>query len=110
MVINMVRYGRCVSKQEAKELKQTMELCDHSGGLVPVFDSPKTIENRLRNMSHDQLRNYFRRIGVRSPQMVLFFDIDNTDGIVGPIPQTNGLREYKVSQGTKIQWYDSIRL
>ena len=107
----MARYGRCMSKQEARELRRTMELYDHGSGLVPVFDSQRTVEERLRNMKKDQLKNYFRRIGVRSPQVVVFFEVPNSiDGIVGPIPQTNGLREYKIPEGTRVNVYDSIRL
>jgi hypothetical protein len=106
----MARYGRCMSKQEAKELKRTMELHDKES-LIPVFDSPKTIENKIREMSMDQLRNYFRRIGVRSPQIVAFFDInENINGIVGPIPQTNGLKEYKIPEGTRVSQYSLVRI
>ena len=106
----MARYGRCMSKQEAKELKRTMELHDSAGNLIPVFDSPKSIESRLRSMSMDQLRNYFRRIGVRNPQTVVFFDISGNKGIVGPIPQSNGLREYKIPEGTKVNEYNLIKI
>lgn len=105
----MVHYGRCMSKQEARELKRTMRLYDHGNGLVPVFDSPKNIEDRLRSMSKDRLRNYFRNIGIRNPQTVVFFEADSIDGVIGPIPQTNGLREYKIPEGTKVNIYDLIR-
>lgn len=107
----MSRYGRCMSKQEAKKLRRTSELYDHGSGLVPVFDSPKTVEDGLKGMNKDQLRNYFRRIGVRSPQTVVFFEVnDSIDGIIGPIPQKNGLREYKIPEGTKVDVYGSVRL
>jgi len=106
----MVRYGRCMSKQRAKKLKKTGILEDSGGGLIPVFDSHKALEDRLRRMSGDQLRNYFKSIGVRNPQMVAFFDISENKGMVGPIPQTNGLREYKIPQGTRVDEYSSIRI
>src|SRR3989344_6096238 len=107
----MTKYGRCMSKQEAKKLKKTMELYEQDKDLIPVFDSPRTIEDKLRNMNNDSLKNYFRRIGVRNPQTIVFFDInDSINGIIGPIPQTNRLREYKVPKGTNIDSYDLIRL
>jgi len=106
----MVRYGRCMSKQEAKNLKKTGKLEDSEGSLIPVFDSRRALEDRLRKMSGDQLKNYFRSIGVRNPQMVAFFDISENERIVGPIPQTNGLREYKIPQGTRVNEYSLIKI
>lgn len=106
----MARYGRRMSKQDAEELKRTMKLYDHWSGLVPVFDSPRSVENMLRYMSKDQLRNYFKRIGVRNPEMIVFFEADSASEIIGPIPQKNGLREYKLPEGTRVNVFDSIRL
>ena len=56
----MTRYGRCMSKKEARELCKTKVLRDHGAGLVPVFYSPKHIEDRLKSMSKDRLATYFR--------------------------------------------------
>ena len=109
-VYKMARYGRCMSKQEAKDLKKTMKLQDCIGNLIPVFDSSKAVESRLKNMDVDRLKNYFRMIGVRNPSIVAFFDIPNSGMIVGPIPQKNGLREYKIPEGTRINGCDLIKL
>ncbi|MEM7826680.1 MAG: hypothetical protein QXQ40_00450 [Candidatus Aenigmatarchaeota archaeon] len=107
----MTIYGRCMSRQEARELKRTMELRDNGSGLVPVFDSPRYVEERLRKMSKDQLRNYFRRIGVRNPYEIVLFEIsESIDEMVGPIPQTNGLIEYKIPEGTRVKVYSTIKL
>lgn len=106
----MVRYGRCMSKQESKELKKTRKLHDSSGNLIPVFDSPRSIENKLRGMSMDQLKNHFRKIGVRNAQIVAFFDVSENRGIVGPIPQKNGLREYKIPEGTRVNEYSLMKI
>ncbi len=96
-----------MSKEEYKEVIRTGQL--QGSSFVPVFDSPEYVENKLRSMTKDRLKNYFRSIGVRSPDVIAFFDIACTD-IIGPIPQKNGLREYKVAEGTKVNVYSSIRL
>jgi len=96
-------------KTRSKEL-ETRKLDYSDDGLIPVFDSPRALEDRLRKMNKDQLRTYFRRIGVRTPQMVAFFDISKDGEIIGPIPQTNGLNEYKIPQGTRVNEYSLIRI
>lgn len=110
-IFSMTRYGRCMSKQEAKELKRTERLCDYQESLIPVFDSPDFIEDRIRKMNANQLRGYFRGIGVRNPQVIAFFEVINSPGeIIGPIPQTNGLKEYKIPEGTKVSQYSLVRI
>jgi uncharacterized protein YprB with RNaseH-like and TPR domain len=107
-----MKYGRAMSKDEWKRLKKTKILSDHGNGLVPVFDNPEYIEEKLKKMSKDKLENYFRTIGVRNCDVIVFFDIE-TDGlkIVGPVPQTNGLREYKIPEGAQIkEIYKVIKL
>ena len=108
----MVRYGRCMSKQSAKGLLETGVLVDDGpSSLVPVFDCPRVVEERLNSMSNDSIRNYFRHIGVRHADTVVLFSIDShVDGIVGPIPQTNGLAEYKIPAGTPVEVYRRIRV
>ncbi len=105
----MARYGRCMSRQEAKELRRIQRLYSRTGGLVPVFDCSRSAEAILRTMSNDRLREYFMTIGVRSPQTIVFFEVDGLID-VGPIPQKNGLREYKIPAGTSINVCNSIRL
>ena len=99
-----------MSKQEAKTLKKTGKLEDIGNDLIPIFDNTRIVEDKLRRMDGDKLRNYFRSIGVRNPQVVAFFEIYNEKEIVGPIPQKNGLREYKAHSGTRINEYSSIRV
>jgi len=107
---NMTKFGRCMSKTDAKKLKDTSRLVDEGTGLVPVFGSPTYVEKRLSGMNDNQLRNYFRSIGVRSPETLVFFEVNSIDSIVGPIPQRNGLFEYKLPNGTPVEVYSTRRL
>jgi len=106
----MAHYVRCMSKEEANELKRTGKLCQCQEHLVPVFDSPDFVERRIKGMCSCQLKNYFERIGVRSPQVIAFFEVTNSRNVIGPIPQKNGLIEYKISEGTRVSPYDFIRI
>ncbi|MCH7568091.1 MAG: hypothetical protein IIA87_01600 [Nanoarchaeota archaeon] len=91
-----------MSKEEAKRMKRTGVLGDPSGDLVPVFDSPGSVEQRIYGMGKEALRNMFRGLGVRDPYSVAFFETG--EPAVGPIPQrAGGLREYKLEPGTPIR-------
>lgn len=103
-----MKYGRCMSKEDARGLKRTGILMDHGSGSVPVFDSPGYVEKRIMGMGRDRLKNYFRDIGVRDANTVVFFETNLRDGIVGPIGQKNGLREYKIPAGTRVNVYGLI--
>jgi hypothetical protein len=107
LVIKM-RYGRCMSKNEMRQLQRTGELDEGSGGLVPVFDSPRHVEEQMSGMSKDGLRRQFREIGVRNPYAVAFFETDAS--AVGPIPQRNGLREFKLPSATPVRVYGLRKL
>ena len=95
-------FGRCLSKEEAGEIRQNHALVGASG-LVPVFDCPTTIKDRLAIMNRDRRRGIFRSIGVRDPKTIILFEIEE-DQAIGPIPQKNGLMEYKVPSGTPVQY------
>jgi hypothetical protein len=101
-------FGRCVGKAEGKAIKRDGTLSDSQGALVPVFDGAQSILQKLSNMSSDQVRNYFRGIGVRNPHEVVLFQTD-TAPVAGPIPQSNGLREYKFSSGSPVRYVGSMR-
>ena len=104
-------YGRAMSKREAKELKKTHKLRDsHDGEYIPVFDSPKYILNKIHQMNNDKIKGFFRQIGIRKLKRIVLFDVPQTDNIIGPIPQTNGLREYKIPAGTLVEVIETINL
>lgn len=107
----MVTYGRCMSKKEAEAIKKSQQLQDSYSDGVPVFDCPPHIYANLKGRKKKELKEYFRRIGVRSPEVIVFFDVDNpVAAIVGPVPQKNGLKEYKLKNGTKVKIIDKFRL
>lgn len=109
MVIKM-RLGRCMSKRELRRLRREMELYDDGSGYVPVFDCPRHVEEKLRGMRRGDLRDYFRRIGVRCADVVVFFEVADSVELLKSSWQKNGLQEYKVPEGTKVEIYDLIRL
>ena len=106
-----MRYGRCMSKKDALNLKKSGILLDSDSGYVSVFDCPRFIEKKLEKMGGSEIKNYFRFIGVRCTERVVLFDVNiSTDKIVGPIAQRNGLREYKIPEGTKVMYYKEFNL
>ena len=36
-------------------------------------------------------------------------ELSPLEGIIGPVPQSNGLREYKIPNGTSVQPYASLK-
>jgi hypothetical protein len=103
-------YGRCLSKQEAKDLRKNGQLNDSDNSLIPIFNAPEYIQKKLNGMKRDQLKNYFRRIGVRQADTVIFFGMEPNLIEVGPVPQKNGLNEYKVPSGTPVSTLYQIKL
>ena len=95
-----------MSKEEARILRTTDMLSDHGTGLVPVFDAPPYLQERLGGYRGRALHDIFRQLGVRDPHTLAFFEIpSDTVGIVGPIPQranSLGLDEYKIPEGTPV--------
>ena len=96
------RYGRCMGKNEFKRTKKTSILDDDGRGEVPVFDCPKYVEKRLLGMNKKELEEHFRGIGVREAYAIIFFEVDE-ELAKENLPQKNGLKEYLIPTGTKIE-------
>lgn len=96
-------YGRAMSFQE---FKKTFNLKRLSSGKdpTPVFDASTSVVRQIKSMTKDQLKNFFAQVGVEGAAKVIFFKTKvkpfNHDR---PIPQSNGLREYKFPQGMSIE-------
>ncbi len=103
-------FGRCLSKKGAKQLERTGVL-DAEEPLVPVFDATQVV-SKLKRMNNDRIKGLFKKIGVRSAQVIEYFTLSSLEnvGIVGPIPQTNGLMEYKIPSGTSVNVMYKTRL
>lgn len=97
-IVTNMKVGRCMSKEEFKELKETGTL-GYEDELVPVFNSTNYTDKLLSRLNRGrEIGNYFRRIGVRKPDVVAIMEIPNK-AIEGP-NQTNGLKEFLVPKGT----------
>ena len=70
---------------------------------TPVFDASSSVIRRLDSMSIDRRATYFREIGVRSTDNIVYFKTDLIP-VVGPVPQSNGLREYKFPKGIPVEF------
>ena len=94
-------YGRMMSTREYKKTL-TNGILSSSKDPTPVFDCPPSVKTKIFALSLDQRQNFFRAIGVRSADKMVIFQ---TPWIppVGPVPQSNGLREYKFPKGTPIE-------
>lgn len=95
-------YGRVMSSDEYKKTIAKKKLCS-SKDPIPVFDAPRKVRERILALSKDELKNFFGQIGVAAGAHVIFFQTRlkpfNHDK---PIPQSNGLREYKFPKGENI--------
>ncbi|MDP3728212.1 MAG: hypothetical protein Q8R18_02040 [bacterium] len=96
-------YGRAMSSHEFKETISSK--CLSSGkDPTPVFDAPAFVINRINSMPKDEIKNFFAQIGVEVAIHIVFFRTKikpvNFDR---PIPQSNGLREYKFPKGIDIE-------
>lgn len=100
------QYGRAMSKSEMKITKAKKALTGspkrEEGDLIGVFDCPPEVLGKLKSMDDDQRKTFFGRIGVSGATKIIFFET-KLKPKVGPIPQTNGLIEYKFPKGTPIE-------
>jgi len=94
-------YGRLMSIREYRNMKKTNRLSSRQDP-TPVFDSPNKLRARLLAMSSDDRRMFFRAIGVRSQHKLVFFKT-RLKPVVGPVPQSNGLIEFKLPKGIDIE-------
>ena len=99
-------YGRAMSKEEATITLRTKELAGSpkkaENELVGVFGYSEPVIDRLKSMSDDERKNFFGQIGVVQGDNILVFQT-SLKPKVGPIPQSNGIKEYKFPKGTNIQ-------
>ncbi len=102
-------YGRCVGKDEARELKRAGALQDEQGGLVPTFGLTNGLVKKLDSGNGDSIRGMFRGIGVKNPYTIVLFETPYSPA-VGPIPQSNGMQEYKFNSGTPVTITSTLRL
>ena len=102
-------FGRCVSKQERKQIYRDETLVDDNQRLVPAFSCPRAFYDKINSMSRDALRNLFRSIGVRNPYGVVLFEAEQP--AVGPIPQRiGGVNEFKFPSGTEVSYRETLRV
>jgi hypothetical protein len=101
-------FGRCLSKKGAKKLERT-GILDAEKSLVPVFDATH-VHSKLVRKTKDQIKGLFKQIGVRSAQVIEYFTIPENINLIGPIPQSNGLVEYKIPSGTPVEVMYKTRL
>lgn len=94
-------YGRVMSDREFKQMKETGELSSRQDP-TPVFDCPKNVRDSIFSMSRDKRAEFFRAVGVRSIHVLVLFQTA-LKPVVGPVPQSNGLREYKFPKGIPVQ-------
>jgi hypothetical protein len=96
-------YGRAMS---SNEFKKTIALNCLSSAKdpTPVFDAPASVINKISSLSKDRMKNFFAQIGVEGAIHIVFFQTKvkpvNFDR---PIPQSNGLREYKLPAAINIE-------
>ena len=94
-------YGRVMSKKEFAKMQAARQLSSRQQP-TPVFDSPLKVRERILSMSRDERALFFRKIGVRSIDRIVFFQTP-LKPVVGPVPQKNGLLEYKFPRGIPIE-------
>lgn len=96
-------YGRAMASAEYDKTVAT-ETLSSSKNPTPVFDATRTVTAQIKAMSRDKRKDFFGKIGVIGGFNVVFFQTKlkpiNHDR---PIPQTNGLREYKFPRGIKVE-------
>lgn len=98
-----VSYGRAMGKKEFESVFNSKRLHGNKD-LVPVFDCPKHIEEKIIKMNKDERKNFFKKIGVKDSSIILIFETRTKPiNAKTPIPQTNGLNEYKFINGTSIE-------
>lgn len=96
-------YGRAMSLKEFKETEKNNCLSSPKDP-TPVFDAPASTMNKLLSMTKDERKNFFSSIGVVGGTIIVFFQTRlkpiNYDR---PIPQSNGLKEFKFSKNTSVE-------
>ncbi|MBR9676377.1 hypothetical protein GOV05_05195 [Candidatus Woesearchaeota archaeon] len=96
-------YGRIMSTPEYKKTVRHDSLSSNKDP-TPVFDAPRKVIDNILSMNKDQLKNFASQIGVTGGVKVVFFRTRlkpvNHDR---PIPQSNGLREYKFPKGISVE-------
>ena len=103
---NPKTYGRAMSPKEEKITIAKEKLSGspkrQEGDLIGVFDSPPAVKRKIESMSKDQKKIFFGSIGVVGATNVLFFQTKLIPK-VGPVPQSNGLIEYKFPKETPVE-------
>jgi len=98
-------YGRIMSAREFGKMKATGQLSSRQEP-TPVFDCPQKVRAKLQLMSKDDIGNFFRAIGVRSVDKLVIFQT-RLKPVVGPVPQSNGLLEYKFPRNTPVEFLEA---
>jgi len=97
------KYGRAMASSEYQKTVAAGTLSS-SKDPTPVFDATRAVIAQIKTMSKDKRKDFFGKIGVVGGFNVVFFQTKlkpiNHDQ---PIPQTNGLREYKFPRGIKVE-------
>lgn len=96
-------YGRAMISNEYKKTLTKKKLSS-SKDPTPVFDAPRIVIAKIKAMSKDQMKTFFGQIGVVGDMDVVFFQtrlkpVNHNN----PIPQSNGLREYKFPKGIEVE-------
>jgi len=96
-------YGRAMASHEYKKTLENNKLSS-SKDPTPVFDAPRSVIDKIKSMSKDQMKTFFGQIGVVGGMNVVFFQNRlkpaNHDN---PISQSNCLREYKFPKGIEVE-------
>lgn len=95
-------YGRAMNKKEFKETIENKRLSS-SKSPTPVFDAPTKVRDNIINMNRNERKDFFGDIGVEEPSNIIFFQTKLKPMNEKPIPQSNGLREYKFPKGISIE-------
>lgn len=96
-------YGRAMNVREFKKTIKEKQLSSPKEP-TPVFDCSPTLIRRLESMPLDTRKNFFGRIGVVGGIKIVFFKTRlKPINWNRPIPQRNGLREYKFPKRTPVE-------
>jgi len=96
-------YGRACSLKEFKKMSKENSLSSPKDP-TPVFDAPQSTINKILAMSRDDRKNFFSSIGVVGATVIIFFQTRlKPVNFKNPIPQSNGLKEFKFPKNTPIE-------
>ncbi len=96
-------YGRAMA---VKEFKETVNVGRLSSGKdpTPVFDCSLAQLRQIKKMNEDEKKNFFNQIGVQGGcRIVIFQTRVKPINANTPIPQSNGLREYKFPKHLQVE-------